>query len=147
MKPFESRVLVILISVLILLHSDKSVAAGIDMLPDEVLSDAEWEQVDQAVERGLAWLATQQQRDGSFPTMPQGQPAVTALCELAFLAHGHLPGDGEYGQQLTRAITYVANCQKDNGLIAFVARAVRRSVARFRTSWERRRPTTMQYLA
>ena len=98
-----------------------SFAAETALLPDEVLSEEEWERVNSAVERGLAWLSKQQQRDGSFPTMPQGQPAVTALCELSFLAHGHLPADGEYGEQLSRAISYVSGCQKDNGLIAFVA--------------------------
>lgn len=90
-------------------------------LPDEVLTEEEWAAVDKAVERGLAWLAKQQQRDGSFPTMPQGQPAVSALCELAFLAHGHLPGEGEYGNRLSMAIDYVAACQKENGLVALVA--------------------------
>jgi hypothetical protein len=51
-------------------------AAEDEFLPADVLTDAEWDEVNMAVERGLAWLASQQQRDGSFPTMPQGQPAV-----------------------------------------------------------------------
>ncbi len=88
---------------------------------DDVLTEAEWEAVDKAVERGLAWLAKQQQRDGSFPTMPWGQPGVTGLCELAFVAHGHLPGEGEFGDQLSRAVNYVSGCQKENGLVALVA--------------------------
>ena len=96
-------------------------AAEADPLPDEVLSVAEWEAVDKAVERGLAWLAKQQQPDGSFPTLPWGQPGVTALCELAFLSHGHLPEEGEYGDRLSRAVDYVAGCQKENGLVALVA--------------------------
>jgi hypothetical protein len=53
--------------------------------------------------------------------MPWGQPGVTALCELAFLSHGHLPEEGEYGDRLTKAVDYVANCQKANGLVALVA--------------------------
>ena len=60
----------------------------------EVLTSQEWERVDESVDRALAWLASQQQRDGSFPTLPHGQPAVTSLCVLAFMAHGHLPGEG-----------------------------------------------------
>jgi hypothetical protein len=96
-------------------------AADDDMLPADVLTEEEWEQVNMAVERGLGWLAAQQQRDGSFPTMPQGQPAVSAFCELAFVAHGHLPDEGEYGEQLSKAITYVARCQKPNGLVALIA--------------------------
>jgi hypothetical protein len=95
-------------------------AAQFDAAPDEVLTEAEWAAVDTAVQKGLAWLAKQQQRDGSFPTVPIGQPAITALCELAFLSHGHLPDEGEYGHQLTAAINYVTRCQKRNGLVALV---------------------------
>ncbi|MDZ4659555.1 MAG: prenyltransferase/squalene oxidase repeat-containing protein [Bythopirellula sp.] len=96
-------------------------AAEYEPVADDVLTEAEWESVDKAVERGLAWLASQQQADGSFPTMPFGQPAVSSLCELAFLAHGHLPGEGEYGDQLSRAVDYVAARQQENGIIALVA--------------------------
>lgn len=87
----------------------------------EVLSISQREEVDAAVERGLDWLASQQQRDGSFPTLPQGQPGVTSLCVLAFLAHGHLPGEGKHGRAIERAIDYVIKCQKPSGLVALVA--------------------------
>ena len=60
----------------------------------KVLSPSEWRRLDSAVDRALAWLATQQQQDGSFPTLTQGQPGVTSLCVLAFMAHGHEPGRG-----------------------------------------------------
>jgi hypothetical protein len=80
----------------------------------------EWESVDRAVERGLKWLAKQQQPDGSFPTLPIGQPAVSSLCEMAFLAHGHLPGEGPYGEKLTRTINYIKGCQKPNGLVVLI---------------------------
>jgi len=86
-----------------------------------VLSDQEWAKVDDSVARGLSWLAARQQRDGSFPTLAQGQPGVTSLCTLAFLAHGHLPDEGEYGQHLQRAIDYILSCQQKNGLLARVA--------------------------
>jgi hypothetical protein len=87
----------------------------------DVLTADEWERVDGSVDRALAWLASQQQRDGSFPTLPHGQPAVTSLCVLAFMAHGHLPGEGEYGAQLEQALGSIASCQKKNGLIALTA--------------------------
>lgn len=88
--------------------------------PAEVLSQEEWQQVDSGVERGLAWLAAQQQRDGSFATLPQGQPGVTSLCLMAFVAHGHMPGSGPYGEQLEKAVKYILSCQQENGLIALV---------------------------
>jgi hypothetical protein len=96
-------------------------AQGDDMPEEDVLTEEEWQAVDKAVERGLQWLAAQQQRDGSFPTMPLGQPAVSGLCELAFLSHGHLPGEGIYGEKLSKTVNYVAACQKPNGLIALIA--------------------------
>ncbi len=86
----------------------------------DVLTAEEWEAVDRAVERGLTWLAKQQQPDGSFPTLPYGQPAVSGLCEMAFLAHGHLPGEGKYGEQLSRTVNYIAGRQKQNGLVTLV---------------------------
>jgi hypothetical protein len=82
-----------------------------------VLSPAQWQLVDGAVTRGLQWLASQQQPDGSFPTMETGQPGVTSLCMLAFISHGYVPGDGPYGKRLERAMDYVLSCQKKNGLI------------------------------
>ena len=45
----------------------------------ELLDDAQWQRIDQSVERSLTWLSKQQRPDGSFPTDPGGQPAVTAL--------------------------------------------------------------------
>ncbi|MDZ4659553.1 MAG: prenyltransferase/squalene oxidase repeat-containing protein [Bythopirellula sp.] len=87
----------------------------------DVLSADEWEEVDEAVDVGLDWLARQQQPDGSFPTMPHAQPGVTSLCVLAFLSHGHLPGEGQHGEALEKAIDYIAGCQKRNGLLALVA--------------------------
>jgi Prenyltransferase and squalene oxidase repeat len=94
--------------------------AAAENSPANVLTADEWRRVDRAVERGLAWLAAQQQPDGSFPTIPNGQPAVTSLCMMAFVAHGNVPGDGRYGRHLERATDYVISCQKQNGLIALV---------------------------
>ncbi len=87
----------------------------------DILTEGQWQRVDDSVDRALTWLASRQQRDGSFPTLPQGQPGVTSLCVMAFLSHGHLPGEGPYGQQLNRAIQYVQSCQKQNGMLAVVA--------------------------
>jgi hypothetical protein len=88
-----------------------------DDTPANVLSPAEWKRVDRAVDRALAWLASQQQSDGSFPTLDSGQPGVTCLCTMAFMAHGHMPGAGPYGKRLEHAARYAQSCQKPNGLI------------------------------
>jgi hypothetical protein len=86
--------------------------------PTDVLTDNEWQRVDAAVERALAFLAEQQQPDGSFPSLSHAQPGVTSLCVLAFMAHGHIPGDGQYGKQLETATNFIVECQKESGLIA-----------------------------
>ncbi len=88
-----------------------------DQTPANVLSPAESRRVEDAVERALVFLASQQQPDGSFPTLPHGQPAVTSLCVLAYMAHGHLPGEGPHGQRLEAAADFIMSCQKENGLI------------------------------
>ena len=84
----------------------------------DVLSVEEWERVDDSVDRALEWLADQQQRDGSFPTLPTGQPGVTSLAVTAFLSAGHLPGEGIYGEQLNRAIDFALDCQREDGLFS-----------------------------
>ena len=39
-----------------------------------VLPKARWQQVESSVDHALAWLASQQAADGSFPSAPAGQP-------------------------------------------------------------------------
>jgi hypothetical protein len=88
--------------------------------PRDVLSPDEWRRVDAAVSRALQWLAREQQADGSFPTIELGQPGVTSLCVMAFVAHGNLPGEGAYGKQIESATDFVLSCQKENGLVTLV---------------------------
>ena len=84
----------------------------------EVLCPGKWPAVENSVDRALDWLASQQAANGSFPTQPAGQPAVTSLCVLAFLARGHQPGLGPYGKQIERGIDFVLACQMDDGLFS-----------------------------
>ncbi len=86
-----------------------------------VLTEAQLESIDISIENALLWLADQQQGDGSFPTLPQGQPGVTSLCLMAFASSGHAPGVGPYGDKLRQAHRFVVNCQKANGLLANIA--------------------------
>jgi hypothetical protein len=85
--------------------------------PTDVLTPAEWRELDESVQRALIFLASEQAPDGSFPTLSHAQPAVTSLCVLAFMAHGHMPGEGEFGDRLEKATNFIINCQKRNGLI------------------------------
>jgi hypothetical protein len=86
-----------------------------------VLTTREQKLLNDSMDRALAWLVTQQRADGSFQTRDIGQPAITSLSVLAFLARGHLPGEGRYGANLNRAIEYVLGCQQPDGVFAKVA--------------------------
>src|SRR5687768_10519565 len=85
---------------------------------ENVLAPLQQRRSKQAADRALAWLASQQQPDGSFPTVRPGQPGVTGLCALAFLSRGHLPGQGQYGENITRAIHYILSCQAGDGMLS-----------------------------
>ena len=90
--------------------------------PDpKVLDAAQWKQLDESMQRGLQWLATQQQEDGSFESLDPAQPAVTSFCLMAFLAQGENPADGKYQKQLAKAVDFIVGQQKANGLIATTA--------------------------
>jgi len=84
--------------------------------PPVILSDQQWEQVDESVDTGLTFLASQQEADGSFPTLPHAKPGITSLCVLAFLSRGHLPNEGPYGQQVHRGVEFVLSTQREDGL-------------------------------
>ncbi|MGD9858137.1 MAG: prenyltransferase/squalene oxidase repeat-containing protein [Planctomycetaceae bacterium] len=83
----------------------------------DILDAAQWERLDLGVDRGLEYLAAQQREDGSFETLPAGQPAITSLCVMAFLSRGHVPAEGPYGDVVSRAIDFVLGIQQDDGLL------------------------------
>lgn len=82
-----------------------------------LLTDEQWSRLNQTVDRGVRFIAGTQQGNGSFPTAAEGQPGVTSLCVMAFLARGHQPGKGPYGSPINRAIDYVLDIQNANGAI------------------------------
>jgi hypothetical protein len=86
--------------------------------PSDILTPEQWIRVDGAVDRGLAYLASQQQVDGSIAAPTTGQPGITALAVMAFLSRGHTPGEGLYGAQMLEAIDFVLSCQRSDGLLS-----------------------------
>jgi hypothetical protein len=84
------------------------------------LAPGEWVHMEQSIDRGLEWLAAQQQADGQFPSNPVGQPAITSLVVMAFLSRGHMPGHGPYGRQLDRAIDFVLDQQSRRGYFSLL---------------------------
>ena len=86
----------------------------------------------EAVSRGLAYLAMQQNDNGSwtskigyklnedynYTSEKNGHVGVTALAGMAFLAGGHLPGRGEYGANVERCLDFVLGCVDEDGYIS-----------------------------
>jgi hypothetical protein len=72
-----------------------------------------------AVADGLAWLARSQSKEGAFGANGYNKHAgITALAGLAFMQAGNLPGRGQYGDNVQKALDFVlASCQ-ESGLIS-----------------------------
>lgn len=96
-------------------QSDTSPVIATSTRLSAALPAGEWAKVESAVDRGLRWLAGQQAADGRFPSDEIAQPAVTAMAVMAFLSRGHLPDQGPYGQQISRAIDFVISTQRRAG--------------------------------
>lgn len=77
--------------------------------------------VDQSVDRALEFLAQNQLADGSFRSNLKGNTGVTSLCIMAFLAKGHTPGNGPYGQIINNGLDFVLSQVQKNGMILSMA--------------------------
>ena len=75
----------------------------------EITRDSE-----QALDRGLEWLAKNQGRDGNWSSNDLG---LVSLGVLAFLSNGHMPGRGKYGDTVQRALDFVVDNAKPTGLL------------------------------
>lgn len=76
-------------------------------------------ELDAAVTRGLAWLARQQNQDGSFGDERWGRSvAITALGCIALMADGNVPGRGPYGDIVEKGLDNVLGSCTESGLIA-----------------------------
>lgn len=69
-----------------------------------------------AVNKGLDYLHSRLTKSGRFGE--QYYVAATSLVGLSFLAGGHLPAEGKYGDSLKGALKYIIRCQNSAGYIA-----------------------------
>ena len=91
------------------IETDPSVVESPEITPDLLL----------ACDRGLAYLATQQNDDGSFGRGNYGRNVgIASICALAFMADGHMPGQDRYGNVVQKTVEYVLSCSTETGLIA-----------------------------
>lgn len=90
----------------------------VSLLPSSVRAEGDWEitpESEEALEKGLAWLAANQGEQGNWGTNEIG---VVSMCALAFMADGHLPGRGKYGKNVEDALNFViSNAQEKSGLL------------------------------
>lgn len=72
---------------------------------------------DQSIQRGLGYLATHRERDGSFGTGNQyrANVAVTSLAAMAFMSAGYQPNRGQYGKAITAALRFVLGKENVGG--------------------------------
>jgi len=75
--------------------------------------------VEAAVDRALEYLAGRQDASGSWPQGVSGKPntGVDALCLLAFMGRGHVPGRGPYEETVGRAVDGLRRSADKNGLL------------------------------
>ncbi|MCG8449294.1 MAG: terpene cyclase/mutase family protein [Pirellulales bacterium] len=75
-------------------------------------------EANEAIQRGLSFLAERQLEDGSFGA--SGYPRNVGVCSLAgmaFLASGSTPGRGPHAPQIDRCIDYLLSQANDTGFI------------------------------
>ena len=73
----------------------------------------------EAIQKGLDFLGSRQQDDGSFSGSYGRNVAVVSLGGMAFIGSGSTPGRGPYGRQVDKCIDYILSHTEQSGFINF----------------------------
>lgn len=74
--------------------------------------------VDRSINQALQYLAKRQNPSGAWSIDSIGETtSATSLAIMAFLAAGHIPGEGPYGTQMEKGIRWVLDHQEPNGML------------------------------
>ena len=76
------------------------------------------DQLETRVDKGLAFLRVMQEKDGAWIVNGEKHVAITSLATLAYLAAGHVPGEGPHGEATDRAVKWLLKQQRDDGVFA-----------------------------
>ena len=109
-------ILTVLIIVVLAVHPDRVNSQPMRVLPRHVTPES-----DKAIQKGLAYLARTQGRDGAWRnrTGYGAYPvAMTSLAGLALLAGGNTTTQGLYAPQVERTTDFLLSCASPSGLIA-----------------------------
>ncbi len=74
-------------------------------------------EVERIYEKGLKFLVSAQNSDGSFPGQYGSEPGVVGFAIMSMLAHGDDPNHGPYSKTIKRAVDFILKSQGDNGYI------------------------------
>ncbi|MCH2153586.1 MAG: hypothetical protein MK089_09635 [Phycisphaerales bacterium] len=88
-----------------------------------------------ALNKGLKYLASQQKPDGSWSAQYGKNVGETSLCLMAFMAQGHLPGEGEYGKVVGKGVHWVLQQAKPSGLIQFTEQSIDYNIRPIAVAW------------
>ncbi|MBE3132449.1 MAG: terpene cyclase/mutase family protein, partial [Acidobacteria bacterium] len=92
-------------------------AQGESAVAESLLPDPrEMARVEASVDRALEYLQQQQRPDGSWPCALGSNNGINAICLLAFLGRGHVPGRGPYQDVVDRGVNYLLATQQKTGL-------------------------------
>lgn len=95
-----------------------AIAAGFALSSGEARADNLPEKYRPAVQKGLEWIAKNQQRDGHWEANGAQYPtSMTALAGLALLMEGSTMREGKYADNIRRAVDWLVERSQRNGLI------------------------------
>ncbi|WP_417848557.1 prenyltransferase/squalene oxidase repeat-containing protein [Thalassoglobus sp.] len=84
------------------------------LLAQDPVDDA----VEKSIARALEFIASQQTDHGSWRTESWGDSsAITSLAVMSYLAAGHVPGEGIYGERINRGVRWVVGQQQPDGML------------------------------
>ncbi len=104
-----------LLAVALLASGDRPAIADADAPKPDVKRDAE---VDRAVSRATDYLFAQQLPSGAWRSDQYGEmTSMTSLALMACLAAGIVPGEGPHAANIDRAVRWVLDHQRDDGML------------------------------